>query len=367
MARELGPARIYPLGACRTDHQGIDVSVRLVWPGKEEASGSSPRARLQTISDGTPDLRIIEGDNRIAMAALRETLAGRVMLAYLDPPFFTGRQHAHIERARDQASGKLVRGLAPAFDDRWDDLASYLQALRERVIAVRELLAPEGCMVVHVDPRTSHYIKVMCDEVFGLKAFASEIVWRYRRWPTKTPNFQRVHDVLLRYVRDPSHKPRFFQLYEPLAPSTQASWGNRKQRAVFGAEGRRTRSSVTEEASPGTPLGDVWDIGIIAPVARERTGYPTQKPEALLERLVRALTVEGDLVLDPYAGSGTTLAVATKLGRLAIGIDESPVAIGVMRERFASLGLAPRFEQAVADDGERLASVGRPSSQSPSC
>ena len=334
------------------------MSVRLVWPGKDEPPCSPPRARLQTISDGAADLRIIEGDNRIAMAALRETLAGRIMLAYLDPPFFTGRQHARIERARDEASGKLVRELAPAFDDRWDDLASYLQALRERVIAVRELLAPEGCMVVHVDPRTSHYVKVMCDEVFGEKAFASEIVWRYRRWPSKTPNFQRVHDVLLRYVRDPSRKPRFVQLYEPLAPSTQYSWKNRKQRAVFGAEGRRTRSSVTDEASPGAPLGDVWDIGIIAPVSHERTGYPTQKPEALLERLVRACTIEGDLVLDPYAGSGTTLAVAARLGRPAVGIDESPVAVRVMRERFAPLGIVPRFEQVVVDAWQELVDVG---------
>lgn len=337
--------------------KSIDVSVRLIWPGKEEPR-SLPRARLQTTLDGASELRIIEGDNRHAMMALGETHSGRVMLAYLDPPFFTGRQHARVERARDAASGKLVRGLSHAFDDRWEDLASYLQALRDRVVAIRELLAPEGCMVIHVDPRTSHYVKVMCDEIFGPDAFASEIVWRYRRWPTKTPNFQRVHDVLLRYVRDPSRKPRFVQLYEPLAPSTRASWGDRKQRAIIGPEGRRSRSSVTEEASPGVPLGDVWEIGIIAPVARERTGYPTQKPEALLERLVRACTFEGDLVLDPYAGSGTTLAVAAKLGRRAIGIDESPVAMAVMRERFASLGLAPTFERLVVDEWERLADSG---------
>ena len=342
------------------------MSVRLVWPGKD-VPRSLPRARLQTISDGAADLRIIEGDNRIAMAALRETLPGRVMLAYLDPPFFTGRQQARVERARDRESGKLVRELAPAFDDRWDDLGSYLQALRARIVVLRELLAPEGCMVLHVDPRTSHYLKVVCDEIFGPDAFASEIVWRYRRWPTKTPNFQRMHDVLLRYVRDPSRKPRFVQLYEPLAPSTRASWGDRKQRAVVGSEGRRTRSSLTEEASPGAPLGDVWEIGIIAPVARERTGYPTQKPEALLERLVRACTHEGDLVLDPYAGSGTTLAVAAKLGRPAIGIDESPVAMAVMRERFASLGIVPRFEKAVVDARDELADVGRSSANSPSC
>jgi site-specific DNA-methyltransferase (adenine-specific) len=199
--------------------------------------------------------------------------------------------------------------------------------------------------VVHVDPRTSHYVKVLCDEIFGDGAFASEIIWRYRRWPSKTLNFQRMHDVLLRYVRDPRATPRFVQLFEPLAPSTQSTWGAGKQRAVVGKDGRRLRSSTMAEASPGTPLGDVWDIGIIAPVARERTGYPTQKPEALLERLLTACTQPGDLVLDPYAGSATTLVVAARLGRRAVGIDESPVAMQIAQARLSTAGIVPTRER----------------------
>src|SRR5690606_34225814 len=105
-------------------------------------------------------------------------------------------------------------------------------------------------------------LKVVCDEVFGIECFASEVIWRYRRWPAKTKNFQRVHDVMLRYVRDPDVAPRFHQLYEPLAPSTQKTWGTKKQRAVVDENGRRLRSSSTEEPSRGTPLGDVWEIGI---------------------------------------------------------------------------------------------------------
>lgn len=321
-----------------------DASVRLVWRGKNEPQ-YPPRAGLEVVERGEASVRLIEGDNRVAMAALHREIRGQVMLAYLDPPFFTGRKHERVERSRDRESGKVVRALAPAFDDRWEDLGSYLTALRDRVRLVRDLLAPEGCMVVHVDTRTSHYAKVMCDEVFGPEAFASEIVWRYRRWPSKTANFQRMHDVLLRYVRNPEREPRFVQLYEPLAPSTRAAFGNRKQRAVVGADGRRQKSITTEEASPGTPLGDVWEIGIVAPIARERTGYPTQKPEALLERVLRACTLEGDLVLDPYAGSGTTLSVASRLGRNCIGIDQSPVAIEVIRNRLAHLGVAPRHER----------------------
>lgn len=332
-----------------------EASVRLVWQGKELRDEAAP-AKLALVEEGDPSLRVVQGDNRAALGALRGELGGQVALAYLDPPFLTGRVHARVRRSRDGRSGKILRALSPAFDDRWDDLASYLAALRERVVAVRELLAPHGCMVVHVDPRTSHYVKVLCDEVFGEAAFASEIVWRYRRWPSKTANFQRVHDVLLRYVRDPSHPPRFAQLYEPLAPSTQATWGDRKQRAVVAKDGRRARSSKTDEASPGVPLGDVWDIGIVAPVARERTGYPTQKPEALLERMLLACTREGDLVLDPYAGSGTTLAVARRLGRRAVGIDESAVAIQVIRERLAALPATPRRERViVAAEARRAA------------
>ncbi len=256
--------------------------------------------------------------------------------AYLDPPFLTGRKHERVLRLRD-SGGNLVRGRRPAFDDRWTGLDQYLDALGPRIAAARELLAPHGCLVLHVDSKTSHYAKVLCDEIFGAEAFASEIVWRYRRWPSKTANFQRVHDVLLRYVKDPSVKPRFRQLYEPIAASTLATWGTRKQRAILGTDGRRTRSSQTTEPTPGTPLGDVWDIGIVAPVSRERTGYPTQKPELLLERLIEACTNAGDLVLDPYLGSGTVAAVCAKSGRHFIGIDVNPDAVDIARDRLARL------------------------------
>src|SRR6185503_7235299 len=192
--------------------------------------------------------------------------------------------------------------------------------------------------------------------IFGPRAFASEIVWRYRRWPSKTPNFQRVHDVLLRYVKDPDVRPRFHQLYEPLAASTLATWGTRKQRAVVDDDGRRARSSKTAEPTPGAPLGDVWDIGIVAPVARERTGYPTQKPEALLRRLIEACTEPGDWVVDPYCGSGTTLAVCKQIGRRAIGIDSSVQALKTSRKRLKELGVRAREERVV--QGPRVEAAG---------
>jgi site-specific DNA-methyltransferase (adenine-specific) len=148
-------------------------------------------------------------------------------------------------------------------------------------------------------------------------------------------------------VRDPKAVPRFRQLYEPLAASTRATWGDKKQRAVVDASGRRLRSSTTEDATPGTPLGDVWEIGIVAPVAKERTGYPTQKPEALLERLVTSCTEPGDLVIDPYLGSGTTAAVCARLGRSVIGIDLNRRAVTIAKRRLAALGVNPAEERLI--------------------
>jgi site-specific DNA-methyltransferase (adenine-specific) len=275
--------------------------------------------RLETEHEGDPDVEFIAGDNLRVLQQLTGELAGQVTLVYLDPPFLTNKVHARVRRTRGE--GGVHRAEVAAFDDRWRSLPEYLSTLGERLVYLRELLAEHGSLVVHVDPKTSHYVKVLCDEVFGIESFASEIIWRYRRWPAKTQNFQRVHDVLLRYVKNPQVSPRFNQLYEPLAPSTVATWGTGKQQAVVGKSGRRLRSSTSDTQSPGVPHGDVWDIKIVAPVANERTGYPTQKPEALLQRLIDALSDPGDLVLDPYCGSGTALSVAHRMGRRAIGID----------------------------------------------
>ena len=310
-------------------------AVTLTWKGKErlpEGAASPPRRSWQT-PDGAG--RLLEGDNLPVLRGLAATDAGDFTLAYLDPPFFTNREHAAM--LRKAGAPRTERTRVHAFDDRWADLPAYLQTLGERLEAVRALLSPHGSMVVHVDPKTSHYVRVLGDEIFGPEAFTSEIVWRYRRWPSKTPNFQRVHDTLLRWRKDPGAEPRWNQAYEPLAASTLATWGTRKQRAVFGKDGRRERSSSTAEQSAGVPMGDVWEIGVLAPVARERTGYPSQKPEALLERLVGALSNEGDRVLDPYAGSGTTLAVARRMGRRFVGIDAGPVAIATTLERLAPM------------------------------
>ncbi len=322
--------------------------VTLSWHGKGlpatrsgRAPSSGPRLAkalpLHRFEAPSCEGAFLFGSNLHGLQALKETHREKVTLAYLDPPFLTNRVHEVVD-AGDRSAPRSERGRRAAFDDRWSDRASYLEALGERLVHARELLAPHGSIVVHVDPKTSHYVKVLCDEIFGEEAFASEIIWRYRRWPSKTPNFQRVHDVLLRYRKDPEAAPRWNTPYEPLAPSTRAVWGAKKQRAVFTDAGHRARSSTSEEESLGVPMGDVWDIGVLAPMSKERTGYPSQKPEVLLSRIISALTDPGDIVLDPYAGSGTTLAVAARLGRPFLGIDESPVSLEIASARLAKLG-----------------------------
>lgn len=310
-------------------------AVTLTWRGREASkkAGATNTARgvVEHYDVGESGL-FLRGDNLDGLRALLPTHRGRITLVYLDPPFLTGR----VWEKRDRDTGLVTA----AFDDHWDDRAAYLESLGARLSLIRELLTPDGSMVLHVDSKTSHYLRVLCDEIFGEEAFASEIIWRYRRWPTKTPNFQRVHDVLLRYRKDPKVPPRFNQLYEPLSASTQKTWGDKKQTAVFGAAGKRLRSSTADEPSRGVPMGDVWDIGVIAPVSKERTGYPSQKPELLLERIVTALSNPGELVLDAYAGSGTTLAVAANLGRRFVGLDASDVAFETCKARLRALGHA---------------------------
>jgi DNA modification methylase len=259
------------------------------------------------------DVNYILGENLTVMRRLHAE-GQRAHLAYLDPPFNSGRDYSYAPRGCDAEEH--------AFSDRWPSFDVYLDHLRERVAAVRDLLTDDGSLVLHIDPTHGHDARRLLDAVFGRASFVNEIVWRYRRWPTHTLAFQRMHDVLFLYRKNHDVEPHWNQLYEPLAQSTLETWGTAKQKAVI-EDGRRVRSSTTAETSKGTPMSDVWDLPIVAPSSNERTGYPTQKPEALLERVISACSYPGDTVLDPYVGSGTTLVVAKRLGRHAIGIDES--------------------------------------------
>jgi site-specific DNA-methyltransferase (adenine-specific) len=304
--------------------------------------------------------KLFYGDN---LDVLRRHVGDQsVDLVYLDPPFQSGRNYNIFFR---NEAGIGAEEQVRAFKDTWTwgpeaeenfddvvqeggnlaqamvalrsllgecDLLAYLAMMAPRLRELHRVLSPEGTLYLHCDPRASHYLKVLLDACFGGASFRNEVVWRYRRMPSVSRDFQRFHDVLLRYTKNRSGDATFNQLYDELAESTLKTWGTKKQNAVF-RNGQRIKSSTLEEESPGVPMGDVWDISIIAPMSKERLGYPTQKPEALLERVLLASSDPGQVVLDPFCGCGTAVAVAEKLGRRWIGIDITHLAIGLIKYR----------------------------------
>ena len=265
--------------------------------------------------------------------------AGSVELAYLDPPFAVGKSFA----ARTRAGEHRARG-AFAYDDTWPSIDAYLAWLEERIRAVHACLSERGTMWLHLDHRAVHEAKGVCDRVFGRDAFFGEIVWvpgngsKARRGPGTT------HQTLLVYARgdEPVWNAKDPALREPYAATSQSMHFQRKD-----ASGRRYRERVVGGrayryfADEGRAIGSVWSDcpAMLAntPLRKETTGYPTQKPLKLLERIVRASSREGALVLDPFAGSGTTLVAAAKHRRAFFGCDVSPLAITTARTRLAAL------------------------------
>jgi len=229
---------------------------------------------------------------------------GSFRLIYLDPPFLTGREMV--------GSKKHL-----SYDDRWEgELDSYLPWLKERLQAMFSLLMVDGSLVLHLDWRASHYARVMLDEIFGRQGFINEIIWHYTGGGRSKTRFSCKHDTLLWYSR--SARP-VFNIDAVRVPYKKTS-GYAKS-GIVAASGRHYKPDPR-----GTPVDDVWDIPIINPLAAERVGYPTQKPLALLQRLIVALSNPGELIGDFCCGSGTTLVAAQKLGRSWVGSDISQAA-----------------------------------------
>jgi len=202
-----------------------------------------------------------------------------------------------------------------------------------RLAELSRVLKPTGSIYLHCDPTASHYLKILMDAIFRPRNFRNEVIWRYRRWPAPARQFQKMHDVLLVYSKNVEAERTFHVLYgyEKLAESTLKTYGTKKQKADFSSGHRKP--STEDEESLGPPLSDVWEVGIIAPSSKERLGYPTQKPEALLERVIRASSNEGDVVLDPFCGCGTAVSVAERLKRRWVGIDVTHLAINLIKRR----------------------------------
>ena len=207
---------------------------------------------------------------------------------------------------------------------------AYLAYMAIRLIECRRILKPTGSIYLHCDPTMSHYLKTTMDCIFGEENFRNEIVWSYRRWPSKSRNFQTMHDILLFFANGPDNT--FNVDYEPASDSYLKRFKGKTQ--ILDPE-NKTRKIPVDAPTKGMPLRAVWDISFIAPASKERTGYPTQKPLKLLERIIQSSSNEGDVVLDPFCGCATTCIAAEKLGRTWIGVDISIKAYELVKERLA--------------------------------
>jgi len=268
---------------------------------------------------------------------------GSAQLGYLDPPFGIGARFG----ARPRSGGERARGRI-AYEDRWTSMVAYLGWLEPRLAAVRECLAADGTMWLHLDHRAVHEAKTACDRVFGPRAFLGEVIWltgNGARGVRKGPGI--THQTLLifaagrRFIwnaRDP-------QLREPFAPTSLAMHFTRSDRS-----GRlyreRTIGGKTYRyyADEGRAIGSVWtdcpSMAANTPLLEEATGYPTQKPLKLIDRIVRASSHAGGLVLDPFCGSGTTLVAAARTGRTFVGCDVGALAIETASRRLRREGVA---------------------------
>ena len=227
-----------------------------------------------------------------------------------------------IGRLAHNAITGLHRILGPS------GMLAYLTYMAERLEHMHRLLKPTGSIYLHCDPTASHYLKALLDAIFGHQNFRNEIIWCYRKWSIKGTSFSHNHDVILFYSR--SRQSVFNTQFVEPSKGTFKRWKGRKQVAVM-VDGARKASS---EAAPAqSPCPDWWQISIINPNAKERLGYPTQKPMILLERIIKASSNEGDIVLDPFCGCGTTIDAARRLRRRWVGVDISSFAIDLIREK----------------------------------
>ena len=272
--------------------------------------------------------KIIFGDNLQVLKSLVEQKRSGLLknsdgtdgvrLIYIDPPFASQQDFSNKEQ---KAYADKMKG------------ADFLEWLRKRLILLKETLSDNGSIFIHLDWHKEHYIKVLADEIFGEGNFCNEIVWYYRRWNIAGNYFARNHDVILWYAKNKGQHV-FNQMYIPKSEKSSAQ--GKAWKSVIGEDGRR-HSVQTEEKTKGVPMPDTWEISMRNPVAKERTGYPTQKPEALLSRIIKAASNKGDIVLDSFGGSGTTAAVAEKEGRRWITGDVGKLSIYTMQKRILDI------------------------------
>ncbi len=313
-----------------------------------------------TYEDGWKN-KLIWGDNKFVMSSLLEKFAGKVDLIYIDPPFATGADFTtdiEIGEKGKEVHKKHSVIEEKAYRDTWGQGSdSFLKMMYERIQIMKDLLSEKGSILVHLDYRMVSHIRLLMDEIFGAENYINEIIWHYRRWSNVARNFQKMHDTILFYAKAPNYN--FNLLFQDYA---KAEWIEETVRGFVDGKLVRLKDEdgnyiKREKENKGVPMHDVWeDINFVAPTASERLDYPTQKPEALLNRIIKSCSSEHDLVADFFCGSGTTCSVAEKLGRRWIGVDLGRFAIHTTRKRMLEIEYSKRLENENSEYGQRARS-----------
>jgi DNA modification methylase len=279
-----------------------------------------------TETAGIPEDRLIYGDNLAIMSALLADYTGRIHLIYADPPFFTNRRFpARIGRNEDSRRPQEWQ-LAEGYPDDWKDMDSYLDMLYSRLALMHRLLAQTGTLYLHLDWHANHYARLLLDEIFGPEQLLNEIIWAYHGPSPIRSAFNRKHDTILAYTKSKTYTFNVDDVREPYNPNTVKTFES-SPKAGFGKVPDLARGKVPE---------DWWYFPVVARLHSERTGYPTQKPEALVERIILASSNPGEIVADFFCGSGTTPAVAARLGRRFIASDITWRAVHTTRARLVA-------------------------------
>ena len=337
-------------------HIGLQTN-ELVLPSKD-ISGLWKGKTGELSNAGEWMNRLVYGDNLLAMQALLAgdevtgltSLRGKVDLIYIDPPFDSKadyRTKINLPGADIEQKPTVIEQFAYA--DTWKDgTISYLKMLYPRLVLMRELLSEKGSIYVHIDWHVGAYVKVLLDDVFGKDNFRNEIIWCYTSASNVKKDFAKKHDVILRYSKGDAY---IFNLNDILIPYNEKTLGNYKaglKGSGYTGDGEAKETILKDGKIPE----DWWNFAITArfPIdGIKRVGYPTEKPQALLERIIKASSNEGDLVCDFFGGSGTTAAVAERLGRRWITTDIGKPATLVMRKRFIDQEVKPFLYQAIGD------------------
>lgn len=251
-------------------------------------------------------------------------------MIYLDPPFFTNKKHSLSSRDRKSHY---------SFNDIWDNHKTYAEFILVRLIEAKRILKDTGSIFIHCDKSANHILRLVGEEVFGEENFLSEIIWFYKRWSNSSNNLTPNHQNILFFSKTKEYK--FNKIYTEYSETTNIDQILQKRSRDIHGKAIYARdvdgSIISSDEKKGVPLNDVWEIPFLNPKAKERTGYPTQKPILLLDRIIEISTNEGDIVLDPFCGSGTTLVAAKLKGRKFVGIDISKDAVDLTESRLETL------------------------------